>query len=134
MTDIPSLKARLLQRPGIAHGFFGRRGGVSQGVYASLNGAPASKDSREALIENRRRIAESLGGFPLVTLMQYQSAPSDPCLLLQSQLAREFAWASAKFQMVRCTYSEGQSGASAASQGGPSQVRQTLRVFFRVER
>ena len=31
------LQAEVLKRPGIAHGFFTAEGGVSEGLYASLN-------------------------------------------------------------------------------------------------
>jgi YfiH family protein len=39
------------------HGFFGREGGVSHGLYASLNAGTGSRDDPEAVRENRRRIA-----------------------------------------------------------------------------
>ena len=35
------------------HGFFTRRGGVSEGPFASLNCSLSSGDSREAALENR---------------------------------------------------------------------------------
>lgn len=47
--------------PGIAHGFFGRAGGVSKGVYDSLNCGPGSADDRAHVIENRRRVSVALG-------------------------------------------------------------------------
>ena len=50
--------------PGVAHGFFTRLGGVSQGVYASLNGGVGSRDAPEAVTENRARIAAALGAAP----------------------------------------------------------------------
>ena len=46
---------------GVTHGFFGREGGVSSGVYASLNAGPGSKDASGDVMENRRRIAVALG-------------------------------------------------------------------------
>jgi polyphenol oxidase len=58
------LTAESLQIPGLAHGFFTRLGGVSQGVYASLNGGVGSRDAREAVTENRARIAAALGTPP----------------------------------------------------------------------
>jgi polyphenol oxidase len=68
------LTKKTLDLPGIGHGFFGRSGGVSKGLYASLNCAPASKDAADAVRENRRRVAASFGeGFALVTLQQYHS-------------------------------------------------------------
>jgi YfiH family protein len=55
------LEAKTLSAlPGIAHGFFGRDGGVSTGLYASLNCGPGSKDDRAAITENRRRTSEAL--------------------------------------------------------------------------
>ena len=42
---------------GIRHGFLTRQGGVSNGIYASLNCGSGSKDDRQAVQENRRRAA-----------------------------------------------------------------------------
>jgi polyphenol oxidase len=59
----------------IPHSFLGRRGGVSKGLYDSLNVGLGSDDDRMAVIENRRRAAESvLPGARLVTLHQIHSA------------------------------------------------------------
>jgi YfiH family protein len=58
---------------GIAHGFFGREGGVSTGIYASLNAGPGSKDAAEAIAENRRRIASTFSADHLVSLHQVHS-------------------------------------------------------------
>jgi YfiH family protein len=68
------LHADALTKPGIAHGFFGRIGGVSEGIYASLNCGPGSRDSRDAVLENRARCAAALGpAAHLVTLYQIHS-------------------------------------------------------------
>ncbi len=58
------------------HGFFTRRGGVSQGAYASLNCNLSGQDAREAVLENRARAAASLGADPacLVGLHQVHGA------------------------------------------------------------
>ena len=45
----------------IRHAFFTRSGGVSQGVYASLNGGVGSNDMPENIAENRARMAAALG-------------------------------------------------------------------------
>jgi YfiH family protein len=59
----------------IKHGFFGRRGGVSQGVFASLNCGAGSGDTRDAVIENRRRATAQLSpDTKLVTVHQIHSA------------------------------------------------------------
>ena len=64
MSAAQFLTAELLQIPGFAHGFFTRLGGVSQGVYASLNGGVGSRDTLEAVTENRARAAAALGVAP----------------------------------------------------------------------
>jgi YfiH family protein len=66
----PLLIDALSALPGIAHGFFTRRGGVSGGIYASLNCGPGSKDSPEAVRENRARVAAHLGARKLVSAYQ----------------------------------------------------------------
>jgi len=43
-----------------AHGFFTRRGGVSTGPFASLNCSLSSADDREAVLENRGLVADTL--------------------------------------------------------------------------
>ena len=47
--------------PGIRHGFFTRRGGVSEGIYASLNCGLGSRDDRIRVVENRERAMGRLG-------------------------------------------------------------------------
>lgn len=71
------LTADNLAQSGLVHGFFGRPGGVSKGVYAGLNCGPGSGDEREAVIENRRRAMEALGSPTLVTLYQVHSATAE---------------------------------------------------------
>jgi YfiH family protein len=45
----------------VTHAFFTRNGGVSTGVYASLNGGRGSNDDPEAVAENRARMTAALG-------------------------------------------------------------------------
>lgn len=47
--------------PGIRHGFFTRQGGLSGGLYGTLNGGLGSGDDRATVVENRRRMARALG-------------------------------------------------------------------------
>lgn len=56
----------------IRHGFFTRSGGVSEGVYASLNGGIGSNDAPEKVRENRARMAAQLGVVPDRFLTPYQ--------------------------------------------------------------
>lgn len=46
--------------PGVRHGFFKKRGGVSSGIYDSLNCGPGSQDKPENVVENRLRVMQSL--------------------------------------------------------------------------
>lgn len=73
MTQLPVLTSPLLDLPGVRHAFFTRQGGVSTGIYASLNVGVGSNDDPEAVSENRRRAAAHLGG-ELVTAYQVHSA------------------------------------------------------------
>ena len=50
-----------LKAGGIAHGFFIRTGGVSEGIYASLNCGRGSADLKDRVEENRARVAAQLG-------------------------------------------------------------------------
>ncbi|MBM3573880.1 MAG: laccase domain-containing protein, partial [Alphaproteobacteria bacterium] len=45
---------------GIRHGFFGRGGGVSGGIYASLNCGLGSRDDPAAVADNRARVLDRL--------------------------------------------------------------------------
>lgn len=64
------------RQSGIAHGFFTREGGVSHGIYQSLNVGRGSDDVKAHVAENRRRVAEHLGVEPdrLATVHQVHSA------------------------------------------------------------
>jgi len=66
----------LAAMPGVRHAFFTREGGVSQGIYASLNGGVGSQDDRAHVAENRARMAAALGvpSAALVTPYQIHSA------------------------------------------------------------
>lgn len=61
MTTLPALTAHNLEMPGVRHAFFSREGGVSEGVYASLNGGVGSNDAPERVAENHARMAAHLG-------------------------------------------------------------------------
>lgn len=56
----------------IFHGFFGRRGGVSKGIYSALNCGPGSGDDAAHVVENRKRIAAAAGCVPENLLSLYQ--------------------------------------------------------------
>lgn len=61
---------------GVAHGFFGRRGGASSGIFEGLNCGGGSSDQAEIVTMNRDRVADAMGVTPnnLVTVHQVHSA------------------------------------------------------------
>lgn len=71
-TIAPFIKAPTLTMPGIAHGFFGRDGGVSRGMFESLNCGFGSSDSQADVAENRARCARALGIDPAHAITIYQ--------------------------------------------------------------
>lgn len=74
--------------PGLRHAFFTREGGVSQGIYAALNGGLGSKDDPANVAENRRRMAGHVGvaADRFVSLYQIHSPDA---------LVADAAWAGA---------------------------------------
>ena len=68
----PVRAACLAGLEGVTHGFFTRRGGVSRGIYASLNCGPGSGDDPDAVAANRAAAAAALGlaGGRLATAFQ----------------------------------------------------------------
>lgn len=74
--SLEPIRHPLLDRAGVHHGFFTRRGGVSGGIYDSLNAGLGSTDDSAAVAENRRRIAAHMGGVPddLAACYQIHSA------------------------------------------------------------
>ena len=80
MGTVEALTSNMLcGQGGLRHGFFTRRGGVSGGIYASLNCGPGSADDSGHVSENRARVMRALG-YPagaakeLHTLAQIHSA------------------------------------------------------------
>ena len=65
----------LLDMPGFQHGFFTRRGGVSEGPYASLNAGAGSDDNPDHVRINRERVASAMGtpAENLLSLWQHHS-------------------------------------------------------------
>jgi YfiH family protein len=66
------VQAPTLLLSGIRHAFFTREGGVSGGLYASLNGGVGSHDEAGHVAENRARMAAALGVAPHCLLTAYQ--------------------------------------------------------------
>ena len=77
MTAPQAFEAESLALPGLAHGFFGRGGGVSTGLYASLNGGVGSRDDAAHVAENKARMAKRLGVAAERLLVPYQIHSAD---------------------------------------------------------
>jgi YfiH family protein len=58
---------------GVRHGFFTREGGVSEGIYASLNCGLGSGDDTDKVATNRGRVAAAVDLASLVTAYQIHS-------------------------------------------------------------
>jgi polyphenol oxidase len=72
MKNVEVLQSRLLRQ--VPHGFLGRVGGVSTGIYTGLNVGLGSDDEREAVIENRQRAVEAvMPGAMLARVYQFHS-------------------------------------------------------------
>lgn len=70
--SVEVIKSKILS--GIPHGFLGRVGGISTGIYAGLNVGLGSDDERGAVIENRRRAVDAvLPGAALARVYQFHS-------------------------------------------------------------
>jgi YfiH family protein len=63
--------------PGVRHAFFTREGGVSGGIYQSLNAGLGSQDDPAHIAENRRRMAEQIGVAPERFLSVHQTHSPD---------------------------------------------------------
>ncbi len=66
------VEASSLALTGIRHAFFTRAGGVSAGLYESLNGGTGSRDDAGNVAQNRTRMAAALGVEPHRLLTAYQ--------------------------------------------------------------
>ena len=75
MTAPPhALSSKLSDISGVKHGFFGRKGGVSTGIYESLNIGKGSDDDARNIRDNRDRIRNALGAEKLLSCFQVHSA------------------------------------------------------------
>lgn len=79
MLTAPSLSVL----PGVHHAFFTREGGVSQGLYASLNGGIGSRDDPAHVAENRARMARALHVAPDHFASVYQVHSPDVVIVEQ---------------------------------------------------
>ena len=89
---IEPIRHALLDDPNgrVRHGFFGRAGGVSDGLYRSLNCGYGSSDDPEAIAENRARAMSACGLAPAALCTAYQ-VHSAEALVVTAHLPRDEA-------------------------------------------
>src|SRR4028119_1065507 len=71
----------LASQPNVRHAFFTREGGVSEGIYASLNGGVGSSDEPSKVHENRRRRADAMSVAPDALISVHQVHSPDAVLV-----------------------------------------------------
>jgi YfiH family protein len=81
MSTPPFISAPSLSHPRVRHAFFTREGGVSTGVYSSLNGGTGSRDDPEKVRENRNRMAAALGVSAGRLLVPFQVHSADAIIV-----------------------------------------------------
>ncbi|KQP50417.1 peptidoglycan editing factor PgeF [Methylobacterium sp. Leaf108] len=89
-----------LADPAIRHAFFTRRGGVSEGLYASLNGGLGSSDHAGRVAENRRRMCAALGVAETALASLYQIHSAEVVVLTQAPALAERPKADAMVSVV----------------------------------
>jgi YfiH family protein len=70
--------------PGLRHGFMTRAGGVSEGIYESLNCGLGSDDNLDHVRENRRRVL-AMAGIPATTLLTAYQIHSPDVLVVEEE-------------------------------------------------
>jgi YfiH family protein len=75
------LQAPSLDLAPVRHAFFTREGGVSDGVFASLNCSVGSGDARDRVAENRKRALAALGLAPDRLVTGYQVHGADVAMV-----------------------------------------------------
>ena len=86
--SLPIIQSDILKADGVSHAFFTREGGVSGGVYASLNGGRGSRDNPDHVAENLGRMADMLGVQRENFLLPYLVHSPD-CLLVGAPFGAE---------------------------------------------
>ena len=72
----------------LRHGFFGRQGGASSGVFSGLNCGYGSTDQHEAVAINRARVAEALDVGPGALIGVHQVHSTDVVTVTGPMTAR----------------------------------------------
>jgi len=103
LTTLPEyLESRLLRAAGFRHAFFTRRGGVSEGPFATLNFSAAAGDSDSAVSENLARAAAALGVQVTRLYFLTQVHGNRTCQLVGDEAAEDVRERSGDAILSRC--------------------------------
>jgi YfiH family protein len=83
VSEAEAIGSKTLALAGVSHAFFTRRGGVSEGVYATLNGGVGSRDAPDAVAENRARMARRLAVSPERLAIPFQVHSPDAVAIFE---------------------------------------------------
>jgi polyphenol oxidase len=78
----PYVVSKVLDQPGIRHGFFGRQGGRSTGDLASNNMSIAQGDNPDLVVSNRSSAAYAMGEFGIKDLVVFRQVHSTAVVTL----------------------------------------------------
>ena len=90
-----------LEEQGLQHGVFTRLGGVSHGIYSSLNLSRSTGDTLEPVRENRRRMFEALGMRPEQSLTSWLVHSNTVRVVSEADLGQDDAHADAMITRTR---------------------------------
>lgn len=89
--NLMTFSSRNLESPRVAHAFFARDGGVSEGIYEGLNCGQGSKDNPAHIAENRKRVAAHFQASPEKLCTLYQVHSSDVVVVTEPTQAQHRA-------------------------------------------
>jgi purine-nucleoside/S-methyl-5'-thioadenosine phosphorylase / adenosine deaminase len=87
----PYTISKVLDVPGIRHGFFGREGGRSQGDLAGNNMSISQGDNPDLVVSNRSSAANAMGGYDIKDLVVFRQTHSTTVVTLTERPDRTVA-------------------------------------------
>ena len=87
----PYIVSKVLEVPGIRHGFFGREGGRSKGDLASNNMGINQGDNPDLVVSNRASAANAMGGYDVKDLVVFRQIHSSAVVTLTERPDRTVA-------------------------------------------
>jgi hypothetical protein len=87
----PYTVSKVLDVPGIRHGFFGREGGRSKGDLAGNNMSISQGDNPDLVVSNRASAANAMGGYDVTDLVVFRQVHSTRVVTLTERPDRTVA-------------------------------------------